>query len=56
MIGTYIVSIRNTLSVYSVISDYVQGPVWDGYPESLDEKVFIYSSFMLSLILYLIRK
>lgn len=35
--------------ILSVISDHVQGPVWEGYPESLDEKVFIYLLFNVKL-------
>lgn len=36
----------NPFSVHSVLSDYVRGPVWEGYPESLDENVFIYCFFI----------
>lgn len=39
----------NTFSVHSVLSGYVQGPVWEGYPESLDENVFIYCFFYVKL-------
>lgn len=37
--------LQHTFSVHSVLSDYVRGPVWEGYPESLDKNVFIHWFF-----------